>query len=155
MIYLYDIARDEERHPTLTKIKSFNVKKEITSENDSLVRFIHEYLKVDSYDNEHMFLLALDMYDRSMGVFLLGIGDYKNVDVFNRNVAECLILSGARRFILVHNHPDGALFLSDGDKQTGIEMKSLGEIFDIKLVANCVVTEDGFIADGMEKPILF
>lgn len=155
MIYLYDIGRDKERHPTLIKLKSYNVKRETTSENDSLISFIRNYLKADQYDNEHMYLIALDLYDRALGVFLLGIGDYKHTDTYKRNVAECLILSGARKFLVVHNHPDGALSLSEGDFVLEDELIELGELFDIEFIGNFVITSEGFMGSHFSKPIYF
>lgn len=155
MIYQYDIARDDEHHPTLIRVKQFDVDKKITSNTETLVGFVKNYLHLDKYDNEHMYLIALDMYDRALGVFLLGIGDYKGTEIYKRNVAECLILTGARRFIMFHNHPDGALNLSEDDLDLQNEMSDLGNMFDIKFIANCVITEDGFNHSGLKEPMFF
>lgn len=155
MIYQYDIARDDEHHPTLIKVKQFNADRKITSTTESLVGFVKNYLHLDKYDNEHMYLIALDLQDNALGVFLLAIGDYKGVEVFKRNIAECLILSGARRFIMFHNHPSGKLSLSKDDLELQNEMFDLGNLFDIAFIANCVITEDGYTHSGLKKPVYF
>lgn len=155
MINIYDIGRNDDLLPQLVKVGSYNVERKITSENSTLIDFIHNHMKVNQYDNEHLYLIAMDMYDRALGVFLLGIGDYQGCEVSKRNIAECLVLSGARHFLLVHNHPDGALALSDGDLQFTNDVQELAELFGIVFIGSFVITDNGIIGSGMDTPIKF
>lgn len=155
MINLYDIGRDDELHPALMKVGSYDVSRMITTDNDSLVDFIRHHLKMEQYDNEHMFMIALDRFDRALGVFLLGIGDFEECVISNRTVAEGLVLSGARQFMLIHNHPDGGLSLSEADKEMDNNMNHLADLFGVKYLGNFVATYDGFIISGMDKPIIY
>ena len=155
MINIYDIARNENLLPKLVKVGEYKVERKITSENDTLIDFIHNTMKVNQYDNEHLYLISMDMYDRALGVFLLSIGTYKECETSKRNIAECLVLSGARHFIMIHNHPDGALSLSEGDEQFARSMKELAELLEIEFIGSFVITNDGIICNGMDKPIKF
>lgn len=155
MVGLYDIGRDKELHPSLLKINSFNVDTAFTTENDTFLKFLVEELHMPEFDNEHMYLFANDIYDYSLGIFLLGIGDFKGINVSKRTIAEALLLSGARRFILVHNHPDNALALSGTDIGFAFEVQKIAELLEIEFLGSGVITKDGFITNDMEQPIYF
>lgn len=155
MVGLYDIGRDENLHPSLLKIKDFKVSRNFTTDNITFLKFLINDLHMPEFDNEHMYLFANDLYDRSLGVFLVGIGKYDGIDVSKRTIAECILLSGARRFILVHNHPDNALALSGTDIGFAFDVQKIADILEVEFLGNGVITKDGFITNDMSEPIYF
>ena len=155
MIGIYDIGRNEESQPYLIKVGKYDVKKEITSTNEGLIKFVRDYIRPQQYDNEHMYLLALDRRDKALGVLVLGIGTYKSCEYSKRTVAEFLILSGAKRFMMIHNHPDKTLKLSRKDHSVAKQLDFLADLFEIESLGNFVITNDGFVGSYMDEPIYF
>ncbi len=154
MINIYDIGRDDDMHPTLIKTGSYNVGRKTINGNYPLALFARDYMKMDKFDNEHLYLIAFDYYRNSLGVFLLGIGDYKSCETYRRNLAECLILSGARRFLIIHNHPDGG-WISDKDMELADSVQEIAELFDIYFMGVYSISNKGLDGTLMDFPILF
>lgn len=154
MVKIYDVVTDSELHPSLTELLTLNVDSNLMNKKQGLDDLFNA-LKLDCLDNERVFLVSLDMYSRLMGVYLIGLGDYKGSKFYNRHIATVLLLSGARKFFVIHNHPDGALSLSEDDNTMVVVMMTLAKILEIEFMSSYVVTRDGYISNTMDKPIKF
>ncbi len=74
------------------------------------------------------------------------------------NYLRFFLLSGAEQFVVAHNHPNGILESSDGDKSWTISMNLCANILHIKFLDHIIMTEEGVISvkndvnfGGMEK----
>ena len=77
-----------------------------------------------SYCNEeYMYVIPMDTNFHLKGIYQAGHGSYDSVAVYSREMFTFLLLSGAERFVCVHNHPNGNLEASDGDIQWMQNMK--------------------------------
>ena len=109
-----------------------------------------------SYCNEeYMYVISMDTAFHIKGVYEAGHGDCGSVPVYIRELFTFLLLSGAERFVCVHNHPNGNLVASDGDKKWTQAMKLVANILHIEFTDHIIVTEEGFISIGDEDKALF
>ena len=155
MIRLYDLGREERyKRPCLLTVKKFDVEINIQNKTE-LVHFINHSLNLSRYDVEHIYLITTDLYNNVLAVFLIGIGDYKGCKLYNRNIATAILLSGGRKFIIAHNHPDGALVFSEDDVMVVGLMTAVGKLLETEFVNSYVITSKGFITNDMETPIYY
>ena len=85
-----------------------------------------------SYCNEeYMYVISMDTAFHIKGIYEAGHGDCGSVPVYSRELFTFLLLSGAERFVCVHNHPNGNLVASDGDKKWTQTMKLTANILHI------------------------
>jgi len=155
MIRLYEIGRNERnKRPELLVQKKY--KKNINIKDIfSFTEFVIKDLRLNKYDNEHFYLITTDYYDNIIGVFLISIGDFKSCKVYTRNIATAILLSGGRKFAILHNHSDGLLELSEDDINSVHVMKGISILLDTEFVNSYVFTSKGYITDTMDSAIFF
>ena len=155
MIRLYDIGQDKKYgYPKLIVIKEFKMDVNI-SDRRSLVTFMNEKIHLNEFDNEHSILITTDMYNNVIGVFLISIGDYKSCNIYYRNIATFILLSGGRKFLIAHNHPDKALYFSEDDKCVVGMMRAISTLIETEFVNSYIVTSEGYITNDMDRPIRY
>lgn len=155
MIYFYDIVKDKQKKcPKLIMLKKLDMVVDVSNQFN-LVRFMNGVLHLKQFDGEHVYLILTNMYNKITAVFLMGIGDYKGCKIFTKNIATAILLSGGRKFLLAHNHPDGALELSDDDVMIVNLLKGISVLLETEFINSYVITEDGFITDSMTDPIYY
>ena len=109
-----------------------------------------------SYCNEeYMYVISMDTNFHIKGIYEAGHGDFSSVTIYSRELFTFLLLSGAERFVCVHNHPNGNLEASDGDKKWTQTMKLTANILHIEFTDHIIVTEEGFISIIDEDKTLF
>lgn len=155
MIKQYDIEQNSNHCPQLLEVHEYDADWNITSSRDGIIDLLTYYLHLDTLDNERVYMLALDYFNRAIGIFLIGLGDYKKSEMYNRHIATAIILSGARKIIVAHNHPDGGIALSDDDQKNVLGISLLTQIFGIEFVDSYVITDEGYITNNMTEPVYF
>lgn len=155
MIRLYDIGRNEKyKRPKLLIRKTY--KKEINIKEPIIfTEFVTKDLKLNKYDNEHVYLITTDYYDNIIGIFLISIGDFKGCEVYPRNIATAILLSGGRKFLIMHNHPDGALEFSESDIAIVNVMKGISILLNTEFINSYIFTSKGYVTDKMDSPMYF
>ena len=88
-----------------------------------------------SYCNEE-YMYVISMYTNShvKGIYAVGHGDCGSVSVYSRELFTFLLLTGAEQFVCVHNHPNGNLVASNGDKKWAQTMRLVAGILHIKFM---------------------
>ena len=155
MIRLYDIGRNEKtKQPYLIERRKF--KKDVNIKDTmAFITFVKKDLELSKYDNEHFYLITTDYYDDIIGVFLMSIGDFRGCEVYTRTIATAILLSGGRKFAVMHNHPDGALQFSESDNSTINVMKGISILLSTEFMNSYIFTSGGFITDTMDSPLFY
>lgn len=143
MIYEYMICQNNDKTVYLKPVKEIDIDPEIFEDTDSiyiLKRFYH----IDESDVEMSFVIALDSENHPIAVYRLGIGDYSSVGLHERTTAIFSLLSGARSFMICHNHPGGNPFSSDADNINKRRMKVLSDLIEVELNGSYIITKFGW-----------
>ena len=146
--YLYDIIKNPKTGlPELRQTLELEVVigSDHCYDEDDCMTLMQLNFALDILDNEHLYIVGFDHYDRLCGVYCVSSGDFKSVQHYNRNIALFLLLVGARKFRMFHNHPDNALSGSSGDYQVMGFMISLGNVIGIEFIDSYVLCPDGWI----------
>lgn len=149
----YDLFLNEKEMPYLKVINQFTpdypfddgtISSQLTILNDSM--------HVGEFESEHQYVIARDVNGYIKGIFLLGIGSPKSVEINRRNLILFLAFIGAFDFYIIHNHPNGSLMGSEDDVIMDAYFKACGEMIEIPCVGDYVVTGDGWIDVNRKEP---
>lgn len=142
---LYDIFFSKKNGlPELRKIKTLNALNDISYSTNDIVNLLNSELGFSEMRNEHTYIACLSFANFLMGVGILGIGDNEEVKISNATLGAYLLLMGADRFTVFHNHPAGTIEPSESDEQTSLIYKGIGAIYNIELYDDVVVAREGW-----------
>lgn len=114
----------------------------------------------DNLAEEYVWILALNIKNKLIGVFELSHGTSNSSLIGMREIFVKLCLCGASSFIIVHNHPSGDTEPSELDVQTTKRINKAGNLMGIPLVDHIIVgtgnsyslRESGVISDEINMP---
>ncbi len=70
-----------------------------------------------------VYAIAYNGDSKLLGIFNVAHGNHERVYIGKREVFIFLLLVGAEKFILVHNHPYGLLYISAADKELHLPLE--------------------------------
>lgn len=142
MINIYDITQDQEYKPFLRCINSIDIDSETQFDDERTVELLRKYLYLNEFIAEHVYVVGYNLNHSIAGIYCLGIGDYNSCDVYNRNIAIFLLLSGSVYFRLFHNHPNDLLQTSDSDKASATQLEILGRLLEIEFKGSYILARN-------------
>ncbi len=144
-IGLYDIFFDEKSGlPKLKKVKTLKGALDIPYSTENIVELLNKELAFNRMRNEHAYVACLSFSDFLMGLGIMGIGDNKGVDISPITFGTYLLLMGADKFSVFHNHPAGTFEPSESDETNSIMLKGLASIYGIEMQDDVIVSNDGW-----------
>ena len=118
--------------------------KEASGENicspDVVAKTMKEEAKAD---RECFWILHLNCRNMVIEKELISIGIADSALVHPREVFKKAIVNGAKNIITVHNHPSGSADPSYQDLETWKKLKKCGEILEIPVLDNIIITPSG------------
>jgi DNA repair protein RadC len=93
---------------------------------------------------EHFILLTLNGAHYVISISIVSIGLVNKTIVHPREVFFFFISDRASAVIVWHNHPSGASYPSDDDKQITHELYYAGKIIGIPLIDHVIFTKTGY-----------
>lgn len=103
--------------------------------------------------NEVIYLLLLNNRYEKIDVVKLHEGSVNSAQVSPRKIIDLVVKHNASMIVLAHNHPDGNAFPSMEDINTTVELMTLLERFDVRLLEHYVVSNNEYytIIHSMES----
>ena len=145
MINQFEIMQNEYGNPVLRKTRSFDVNVDNGCNLSAIMYILNECYDLDSLDNEYVYIVALNYYERIIGVYLVSIGTYKQCYIDTRSIACFLALSGAKKFIMIHNHPDDYLKASEDDFKSANKIEQIGMLLGMEFVGSFIICKSGWL----------
>jgi DNA repair protein RadC len=112
------------------------------SDTEELVAGLREYY--DGLDREVVIAVILDDVNRVLGMYEVSKGGVGEAPVEFANVFRPAILLGGTKVILVHNHPTGEVFPSDGDMAMAKGVFLIASLLDLEVADNIVLGYDSW-----------
>jgi DNA repair protein RadC len=100
---------------------------------------------------EELHALALDSRNRLLRRSVVARGAVNQVMATAREVFRPLIVAGAARAIVVHNHPSGEPEPSVEDRQLTVRLVAAGELVGIPVVDHVIVARAGWFSFADER----
>lgn len=107
---------------------------------DTVAKIMREEARVD---RECFWVLHLNSSNKVIEKELISIGVVDASVVHPREVFKKVIVNGAKRIITVHNHPGNTTKPSYQDLKIWEKLKKAGEILDIEVIDNIILTPSG------------
>jgi DNA repair protein RadC len=92
-------------------------------------------------DQEHAWCVCLAANNAVLNIELVSLGAINETILQPMQVFRIALIKGAVRLILVHNHPDGELRPSTGDKDVTDRMIQVGIIHNIEVLDHLIITD--------------
>jgi len=102
-------------------------------------------------DREHLIAVALGPDARPVGVHTVSIGTLDMTVGAPREAFKFLVVVGAHRFVLAHNHPSPDTTPSSADYKATARMQDVGKLAGIPLVASLIIGRDGNWCDILDQ----
>ena len=134
----------ESKLTELVKEKAFNYKTD-NSHLDSaelIAKMMCDVFQLHLCAEEYVYLLALDIKCRIVGIFEVVHGTVNECPLNTRELMIRNLLCGASAFILVHNHPSGELSVSVDDIKTTEIVRKAGELMGIPMLDHIIIARD-------------
>lgn len=146
MLNQYEICIDENNKRYLQAIAQFNLEDINPNTNNifEIMNVLNDNLKVGYMETEHIYIIACDYKGGMIGIYLNNIGKYDLTKIDLRTISLFLLLSGAAKFIMVHNHPNNCSDYSQEDLDTTETVKIMGQYIGIELIGSYVLTKDKY-----------
>lgn len=142
----YTLVNNDDRFPVL-KEESCRDWYDGRCNYNETAYMLRELFSLDQYAMEKLYIVALAADGRTKGVFLAGQGSADSCRVPYDNIFKYLLLIGADFFVIAHNHPNGAVDFSEGDKRVFEKLKEMGELFRIPCTGSIVIAKEGYRID--------
>lgn len=131
----YEMLLNEERIPYLEKVKDYgNCCIEILNNPQSIYENLKTILKTDRLPEEHVWLLALDIKSKPIGLIEISHGTNCYSVVSEREIFIRALLAGASSIVIIHNHPSLDVSPSEADELASKKLKLVGELLGVNLV---------------------
>ncbi len=143
MVKVYNILNGDNNQPILNVQRELDINEHNISIEES-VDILNQYFDMNYLNIEHAYLIGFDDKMNIIGIFLVSIGTSSKCFFYRRNIATFLLLSGATRFILYHNHPNGSLNVSENDQLSIVYIKSLAEMLEVEFIDSVIISKNGW-----------
>lgn len=141
----YDIELNENRLPVLKEKKMDEYEKldsiRTAKHVDMVLRDVYN---ADKKAEEHVWILAFNTANELIGVFDACHGTVNYSMISMREIYMRLLLCGAVRFAIAHNHPSGDTTPSKQDIEFVNDMLKTSEIMNIEMNDNIIIGDDYF-----------
>ena len=93
---------------------------------------------------EYVYVLSFNCRMEILGVFQLSHGNSIESKIGMRELGIFLLLTGAEKFIIAHNHPNGSSEISGSDFLVTNRMNELSRLIDIEFIQHFVIGSDSY-----------
>lgn len=145
----YETRLDEDRLITFEKVWSKRINIHVEKNEFRHPEHIYELCKalwLDTYSEEHVFLLMFDTKMHFKSFIEIGIGDVSTSVIDKRGIAQKVLMLNATSFILVHNHPSGDPMPSVIDISTAKTLSELGYLIGVTFKDMIILGDGNYIS---------
>ena len=139
----YRAELDSERHNILVKESAVNYACDKLDNPCDIVKMFNSVFGLDHMAEEYVYLVAFSTTYRVLGVFEISHGTVNTTLASPREIFIRLLLSGASRFVICHNHPSGDCKPSCEDVGLTKRLQDCADLMGIKF-ADHIITGNGY-----------
>ena len=147
---LYD-TRLEGGLPVLIRERSLNSSVKTVTRPEHADTLFRESLQLHKRTEEYIYMLALNLSGRVLGIFEISHGTVSSALLSPREIYQKLLLIGATSCILAHNHPSGRLTPSEDVVLSTRRINQAGEHRGMELLEHLILSEEGYVLVDMRE----
>lgn len=137
------VVYDSNDLPKINVLRSY---RDLPNDNNSILsqlKYLDKKTKLKDLAYEQIYIISHNINGSIKAFMCVGSGDYDHCDIFFRNIGMFLLLSGAEKACIVHNHPEDVREQSDDDIDLTDKFDSICKIFNIKSNGSYIFTRSG------------
>lgn len=139
----YIVVNNNEKHPEL-KEKNVIEWDDDFLEYDKIAKFLNDNFNMNILSEEYVYVLSFNCRMEILGVFQLSHGNSMESKIGMRELGIFLLLTGAEKFIVAHNHPNGSSDISGFDFLVTNRMYELARLIDVDLVQHFIIGRESY-----------
>ena len=112
--------------------------------NDPLKLYNHYREILKDKNQEHFYVVYLDIRNKIIKDKLLFIGTANYSTVHPRDIFKEAYLNGAISVVVIHNHPSGEVLPSKNDLETTKQLVAVGNLLGIKVMDHIIIGENKY-----------
>lgn len=112
--------------------------------NDPLKLYNHYREILKDKNQEHFYVVYLDIRNKIIKDKLLFIGTANYSTVHPRDIFKEAYLNGAISIVVIHNHPSGEVLPSKNDLETTKQLVAVGNLLGIKVMDHIIIGENKY-----------
>ena len=112
--------------------------------NDPLKLYNHYREILKDQNQEHCYVVYLDIRNKIIKDKLLFIGTANYSTVHPRDIFKEAYLNGAISVVVIHNHPSGEVLPSKNDLETTKQLVAVGNLLGIKVMDHIIIGENKY-----------
>ena len=112
--------------------------------NDPLKLYNHYREILKDKNQEHFYVVYLDIRNKIIKDKLLFIGTANYSTVHPRDIFKEAYLNGAISIVVIHNHPSGEVLPSKNDLETTKQLVAVGNLLGIKVIDHIIIGENKY-----------
>lgn len=148
----YQIVHDKFLHPVLRCNHKYKWDGNSLLTYEEIYDMMCSSFHMDILNEEYTYVIAFNIQSELLGVFNISHGEIGKSAVNIQILFTFLILTGAYKFILVHNHPSGSLEISLEDINLTNSISRVCNFIDIKMEEHMIISSKGYsLAKAKEK----
>lgn len=140
----YRMKKGEEKLPTLSLFKKHKWEKSTIDNLCDAAELFNDLFDLGLLCEEYGYVIALNMRNEILGVLEIGHGDDSRTPFPIRPLMTALLLMGANRSIIAHNHVAGDIEPSNADFVLTTQIKMVMQMLGICFVAHLVIGENDY-----------
>lgn len=139
----YDLVQ-RNRLPCLKEVSKTSEDCYINSVDD--INNVLKEIGLGEKAEEYVYLIGLNIRNKILGVFDVAHGEFESCYFNTAQLITRLLLCGARRAILAHNHPSGDPSPSEDDIKVTEKVGNAFDICGIKLLDHVIAGENCYFS---------
>lgn len=152
MIREFKLVQNEYEHPSLLLTRKINKSNHLVNTND-IVEIMNKYYHLNKCTQEYVYLLSFNTNQDLLAIFEISHGSGQKSIVSIKEIITSVILSGGDNIILIHNHPNGNLNVSNDDINITNNLKYALFPIEINLLDHIIISKNEYTSMSYNKYI--
>ena len=152
MIKEFKLVQNKHSHPSLHLLKTINKDNHLVTTTE-IVDVMNKYYLLNKCTQEYVYLLCFNTNQDLLAIFEISHGSSNRSIVSIKEIATSVILTCAENIILIHNHPNGNLSVSNDDINITNTLKYALNPIEIKLLDHIIISKNGYASMTYNKYI--
>lgn len=145
MINFYEIIKNNSR-PYLNIEKSYKINIAKNPSIEEIREYLIKCVHINKLFYENVYIASIDSNGDLLGFHRISIGNKTSSNFDINSILTHLLLIGAYSFLIIHNHPNNMLKISENDIDSYNSIKTFSELINIICVDSIITTEIGWMS---------
>lgn len=144
------VIYDSNDLPKINVLRSY---RDLPKDNNSILsqlKYLDKKTKLKDLAYEQIYIISHNINGSIKAFMCVGSGDYDHCDIFFRNIGMFLLLSGAEKATIIHNHPENVIDQSSDDVDFTDKFMEICNMFNIKFNGSFIVSHSGITQIPLE-----